>query len=97
MALQKTVDLNVAFGLNHTFTGYFAIQSVAVERNPEGNRLARTIVLVFASKQAKDAGFMPVTHDQDEFVFNAADNTNLFTLAYNHLKTLPRYAGAVDA
>lgn len=86
MALQKTITLTTNFGTQATFdNAYVRVASVKVEKN-YGRALVHT-------QKEKDGQVL----EQKGYSFGYDLNgLNPLAQAYNHLKTLPEFQGAVD-
>jgi hypothetical protein len=86
MALKKTIVLKDNFGDNKTFVdAYIRVSSVNGGKNQMG-------IFVDTLKSDKSA-----IVKQDQFGFTPSlEGKNFIAQAYEHLKTMPEYADAVD-
>jgi len=86
MALQKTVTLKTNFGTEVEFTNaYVRVDSVKVDKN-----FAQALVQTHKEKDGQ-------VLEQKGYSFEYAINgLNPIAQTYNHLKTLPEFAGSVD-
>jgi len=102
MALKKNISLSLV-GIDGETEGYISITSISFILMATGDEKAPVKRLVagvswHASKNARDMN-LPMLFGES-IVIDGYDSTisaNIHTAIYNHLKTLPRYAGAVDA
>lgn len=69
---------------------YFKILAIQARRTDEKTSI---FIGIYYNKAASDAGNSPLSF-VDELV--ARDNDSSFEWAYNQLKAMPQYAGAVD-
>lgn len=86
MALQKTLSLKNNFQTDSVFSdAYVKIEFLTVTKN--------NIVANVSIKKSKESSILRVT--KHEFAIDL-DLANPIKQAYNHLKTLPEFAGATD-
>lgn len=86
MALSKTVTLKNNFGELSTFSDAY----VRVEHVGSTKELSKAIVIIY-----KEKGGIPVSSNTYEYAHDLNGNNNI-KQAYEHLKTLPEFADAVD-
>jgi len=89
MALKMSIAFDEGFT---SANGYVKINRI---RGDKDN--IRFDTQVFYSKTARDAGKPSLANGSYEITMPAATGNDLFVDLYNHLKTLPEFAGAVDA
>lgn len=86
MALQKTVTLATNFGTQATFeNAYIRVDSVKIQKG-----FGRALVQMHKEKDGQ-------VLEQKGYSFEyKLDGSNAIAQAYNHLKSLAEFAGAVD-
>jgi len=86
MALQKTVSLNTNFDTTATFeNAYIRVSNVNVKKGVSQASVA--------THKEKDGQVLQKKNYM--FEYDLAGN-NAIAQAYNHLKTLPEFTGAID-
>lgn len=89
MALTKVTELESGIIVEEA---YIRVQGI----NGNKNILAVSLE-VFASKQLCDEGKQPISYMSFTFVPDTSENSLRWDKqAYDHLKTLPEFAGSID-
>ena len=86
MALQKTITHSVDLAGDIQMTAYIRVESL------DGNKEKINAKTVYRKDNSEGA---MIKHEWWSFV-PSLDGENFITQAYEHLKTLPEFAGAAD-
>lgn len=90
MALKKSFTSDHAFNFPASY--WRVVQAIDLN-----NGSASVITSGFADQAARQSNGLPVGSLQSRFDIAATAGDSLVDKAYNHLKTLPQFSGAIDA